>query len=259
MKNLAGIGMASPHHAKLSEEHRMALPDLVAVPPQPSRGWLEPFLLRVLRVARRCGPLELLKLLLSLGKADFGRDNRTVDTLVVLALASSVGICVVAPDVLRVAPAGGVAIYLFCAWRLLEIQIYTFDVLFAAPLRHRETAPGDTRLSGPIRHLMMRFINYVDMILLFALMNYAIRSQLNHPSIDIIGCIYYSTAIITTLGFGDIAAMGHNAQLLAVAEALFGLFFVVTALSYTVSVVSSLHPLASTRFNASEEDRRGHQ
>lgn len=215
----------------------------------PTEGWIEPLLLRTLRVARHCGPIELTKRVLSAFRAGYGANNRTVDTLVVMAVASTVATCALVPSIFRGNTYPSTAIYVFCAWRILEIQVYTFDVLFAAPLRLTGAPRGDTTLLGPIRHLAMRFLNYLDMILLFAIMNYAIRSQLSHPDVDIIGCIYYSTAIITTLGFGDISATGHHAQILAVMETLFGLFFVVTALSYTVSIVSSLHPLTSSRFS----------
>ena len=70
---------------------------------------------------------------------------------------------------------------------------------------------------------------YFGLVPIFALIYYILPSSNFKTDLDIdnfLTCLYYSTATITTVGFGDISPIGGFAQLIAIMETLLGLVLI---------------------------------
>ena len=118
-------------------------------------------------------------------------------------------------------------IYLLAALRVLEIIVRTTTVDFS-------------NVVSTQRSLVLAAINYVELMLWFALI-YALKYQSLHGADQPATAFYFSIITQLTIGYGDVYATGWL-RIVAAAQGLIGALFVIVVLGRAVSAPTTPNP-----------------
>lgn len=163
------------------------------------------------------------------------KQNDVIDLYVVMASVTLVGLLFWIPKswVAFVA-----AIYL-----MIEMFMVTLGVIFVD--RHQPKH----QIRSPERSIVLLALGYLELIIGFAILylsysciEFSSNNKLVSSSWD---ALYFSTATITTLGFGDIRPTSQSGRILVIFETLAGIMLIVYALSIFI--------LSSRAFKANGE------
>jgi voltage-gated potassium channel Kch len=68
--------------------------------------------------------------------------------------------------------------------------------------------------------------------------------------------LYFSYITLTTVGYGDIVPVSSVARMLAIVEAMFGMFYVALLISRLVSLYTSKRPAEAVDVEQTEDKKR---
>jgi len=126
---------------------------------------------------------------------------------------------------------------IFGSWRLLEIFVVNFNVLFFDLFRANREGRA-YQLGGYRRLLVLVFMNYFEVIFWFTIIfkkNIAHFRSCNSLLNESLSPIYLSVVTMTTLGSGDIFPVDNIGMLITLLQNLFGIFLAVAIIGKFIS------------------------
>lgn len=118
-------------------------------------------------------------------------------------------------------------------YRILELtQVYANLLVFFRLRR----GSGPHKMYSPARRVLIAFACYVELAVLFGLLYWQFRANLHGAIFTPADAFYFSVATMTTVGYGDVFALGWL-RLLVAGQVLLGLFFAIGLLGRFVSLL----------------------
>ena len=174
-------------------------------------GWIAPLVLGVVDNIKKISLISLL-----------GEKNNSwvvIEQCVFIAFILEVGILIVLNTDL---PA---------KWIFLIPAIYRFFDIMAAWTYTHLNPKSRGRGPRPYRSLLLALLNFLELILLFAIVDFVFRASFNPPISNVLGSLTYSMQVITTMGSSIIEPIGLLGFILFSMEILSGLIFLVVIIS----------------------------
>lgn len=113
---------------------------------------------------------------------------------------------------------------------LLETILYIPTLIFASDLFSK---PRSYK-----RSMLLLFFNYVEITLAFAVL-YSCGNYLNRPLNDSLDAVYFSIITLSTIGYGELYPVTQIGKILASAQAILFLFFVILFLNFFTTKIKS--------------------
>jgi potassium channel LctB len=220
--------------------------------PERPYGIIAPTVLRLFRGLKRLPPQSIIGDRLSHQmSAQFGADPEAatrrrawqVDLFVLASLALELAIFAVVrhvPEWLRVVL---LAMPILRILNIIEVTVNlnVFDAL---------TSPVRPRVASVVRTLVLTGINYLELILCFGIVYLDLIDHLRgaFAPLDV---IYFSAITQLSVGYGDIVPLGA-VRLVAVLQAMLGLFFTVVLLGRFAGLLPRISTVAEMRHEGDE-------
>ena len=128
--------------------------------------------------------------------------------------------------------------FVFCIWRLCDILQATINLVIFDPLRVNGQKSHTT--FSVVRTVILSIINYIEIILLFAIYYNSSIAHLNiSSSLTGVEGLYFSVVTQFTVGFGDIYPKNGMTKLVVVAHCTIAWFMSIIVISRVVSLIPS--------------------
>lgn len=194
--------------------------------------WMMRFVMSIIVLARCASLGQILQ-----GCSREEKQNDVIDLYVAVAFVTLVGLLFWIP---KSWVAFVTAIYL-----MIELFMVTLGVILVD--RHQPKH----QIRSPERSIVLLALGYLELIigsailyLSYSCIEFSSNNELVSSSWD---ALYFSTATITTLGFGDIRPISQSGRILVIFETLAGIWLIVYALSIFI--------LSSRTFKVEEENQ----
>lgn len=122
---------------------------------------------------------------------------------------------------------------ILAAIRMIEIITYQLSILLFDQYKNKDYA-----LAGYRRILVLSIMNYIEILLWFAIFYRYLRIDFydtNKVLSTAIGSLYYSMVTISTLGYGEIYPISSLGRVVVTAQIAIGIFLLVLILSRIIS------------------------
>ncbi len=129
----------------------------------------------------------------------------------------------------------------FAAWRITDIVCTAARIVLFDPYKTHYTS--EYKISSTVRSIILGFINYIELILAFAVIYCAHIEQIGPKDVshDPLSALYLSAVTQMTVGYGDLQPIG-SLRLVASLQAFIGLAFISL---FVARFISLLRPVQS--------------